>query len=69
MKDIERCKACNAEIVWLATTGGKRMPVNAESVGRDDHVFDYQRHVSHFATCEAASEFRKKRPSKTWRGR
>ena len=29
----DRCKACNAEIVWCQTESGGRMPVDAEPAG------------------------------------
>ena len=56
-----KCRACQKEIVFLLTKTGKKMPVDAETVTQDDHQFDHTRHVSHFATCPAAKQFRKEK--------
>ena len=56
---ITRCvgyrgtEGCGAEIFWIETRNGKRMPVNW-SKNPDERI-------SHFATCPHASEFRSKR--------
>lgn len=69
-----RCRACNAEIEWVLTEGGKRMPLDVEP--RDDgNLLIVSNHgstpvvryvtagdgnrVSHFATCPGANEFRR----------
>ena len=67
---MAQCKKCSAEIYFLRTKKGLVTPVNAESmakeeidfakVGGHDVSFDHTRHISHFATCPAASSFRKK---------
>ncbi len=59
---ITHCRKCNAEMVWLATSAGKTMPVNADTVREGDEVYDHTRHVSHFATCKFADSFRKPKP-------
>jgi hypothetical protein len=58
---IARCRACDARIIFLKTSAGKNMPVDADTVRADDQVFDSARHVSHFSKCPKASEFRKPR--------
>jgi len=42
------CRGCKALIYWIKTAAGKPMPVNADG-------------ISHFATCEKAAEFRRKK--------
>lgn len=56
---IKPCKGCGADIVWMKTTAGKSMPVDAETVEVGDEVFDKGHNVSHFATCKKADQFRK----------
>jgi hypothetical protein len=58
---MSNCSACKKEVVWLMTKNGRQMPVDAETVKEGDKEFDYARHTSHFATCPAASYFRKKK--------
>ena len=55
----ERCKSCQAEIIWIRTERGHLMPVNAETVGPDDKVFKPGAHISHFATCPNADKHRR----------
>lgn len=62
------CKACKAEIVWgVAEVSGKPVPLNAHSEQRFIFLADERPQVrlvttwqSHFATCPAADEFRKR---------
>lgn len=60
---ITRCKDrdCNARIVWLKTSTGKNMPVDADTVEPDDEEFEPFRHISHFETCPGAQRFRRGR--------
>jgi hypothetical protein len=58
---ITRCKSCRAMIIWFETPAGKRMPVDADSVEPDDQELDLDKHVSHFATCKQADQWRKPR--------
>jgi hypothetical protein len=63
------CRACKAEIGWVVTAKGKRMPVDAvsltaadrEVLGRvgDSLPYRHGEHVSHFGTCPNAKQFRK----------
>jgi len=60
---MAECKGCGAEIEWIETTEGKRMPVNPEKVvvvTQDGKVVTGQ--VPHWATCPRAADFRKKGP-------
>lgn len=42
------CRGCPASVFWITTEKGRPMPVDADG-------------TSHFATCAAASAFRKAR--------
>lgn len=63
------CKSCKAEIYFLLTAKGKRMPVDQSSyqdamnvIGDDKDSlgkFDPKKHISHFSTCPAAASHRK----------
>ena len=60
------CRGCGAPIVWIRTAAGKSMPCDAEPVlsadigGLAAFEPDGVGHVSHFATCPAAEQFRRK---------
>jgi hypothetical protein len=67
MKD--RCRACQHPVEWVRTEGGKAMPLNVDRADNGNivvingvahvvHPGEGDR-ISHFATCEAASRFRK----------
>lgn len=58
---ITRCKSCRAMIVWLKTSTGANMPVDADSVAPEDVEYEHGRHVSHFGTCPNAGQHRKPR--------
>ena len=63
------CRACKAEIAFVVTRKGKHMPVDAGSLSAEDLEllsrvgekvpFRYGDHISHFATCPQAGEFRR----------
>lgn len=55
------CKTCGAAIVWLKTSTGKAMPVDAGTVQEGETLFVPGRHTSHFATCPQADQHRKPR--------
>jgi hypothetical protein len=68
------CRGCGALVHWVRTVHGRYMPVD---FGRADggtirvsggtaHVVGplYGRRTSHFATCPAAAEFRRKKSGK-----
>jgi hypothetical protein len=61
-----RCRSCGAEVVWVVTTHGRPMPLDARpatmfivetngerAVGRAVQV-----RASHFSTCPHASQWR-----------
>ena len=57
------CKKCNAQIEFIKTTAGKFMPVDIEprvTIVTDKGEVKTGR-ISHFATCPAADEFRRKK--------
>ena len=56
---MTNCKTCKAPVIFLPTSGGKMMPVDAETVSIYDEVFDSDKHTSHFVTCPDAKKFRK----------
>lgn len=56
-----RCRECDEYIVFLPTSTGKTMPVDADSVNEGDEEFDPKRHTSHFATCSKPERFRRPR--------
>jgi hypothetical protein len=57
---ITRCRACNQRIIFLETSSGKKMPVDADTVEPDDDEFDGSRHTTHFSTCTKPDYFRKR---------
>ncbi len=42
------CRGCGADVYWIITKTGKRMPVNGDG-------------TSHFSSCPMAGAFRRKR--------
>lgn len=60
MPTISRCKArgCKADVVWVITAAGKRMPLSWHTVRIRPE--DGKRVAqSHFADCVAADKFRR----------
>jgi hypothetical protein len=68
----DRCRSCQAPILWARTTRGKSVPLDAEPCADGnltlvDGVAHYgalagQRHYkSHFATCKQANAWRSER--------
>lgn len=58
---VQRCRSCNARIIWLKTKSGKNMPTDADTVSVGDTEFDPDSaHISHFATCPRADSHRKR---------
>jgi hypothetical protein len=45
---ITNYRSCGAQIAWITTEAGKKMPVNADG-------------ISHFATCPQANQHRSPR--------
>ena len=58
---VARCRSCRARIIWLRTSAGKNMPVDADSVEPGDDEFDADKHVSHFSICPDANQHRRPR--------
>ena len=52
---MARCKSCQAEITWIATMRGKKMPVDGAVT---EAIFDAENHVSHWDTCPDAASWR-----------
>lgn len=71
---MARCKSCSAEILWVKTSRGKSMPIDAAPVENGNIVLDARHqtvvvhgtpqdglnHLSHFVTCPNAHEHRRK---------
>lgn len=66
----EPCRSCKAPVIWVRTTKGKMMPLNAEpdpngsfaiidGVAEPARLFDQTRYTSYFATCPQAKQWRK----------
>lgn len=47
----KKCRSCGLPIVWIVTTSGSKMPVDADGATRGD---------SHFATCPQAHLWRQR---------
>lgn len=60
MISTKQCEGCGADIKYLRTEQGHWMPVNPASIAEGDTKFKPGVHVSHFATCPAAAEFRRR---------
>jgi hypothetical protein len=54
--DVESCNRCDADIVWIGTFKGKRMPVDADTYDEGDDIYDRNKHTSHFDTCGERKE-------------
>lgn len=66
---MAKCKGCGAEIIWVETTNGRKMPVDPTEVTivtpvasrHSDKYRIVKGYTSHFATCPAAEWFRNHR--------
>ena len=56
---IDKCKKCNAPIVWLKKRNGKWMCVDAETY-KDGEIYQHGVHSPHWATCPYAQDFHAK---------
>ena len=58
-----QCRNCKAEIIWVETAAGKKMPLDAKPVKMAlvkegiAEIIDVYR--PHWATCPGAAEFRR----------
>jgi len=59
MNTDTKCKSCGAEIVFVLTEKGHKMPVDAGS-WNGEAMYHHGVHVSHFSTCKNADKHRKK---------
>jgi len=87
--EVKQCKSCGASIIWMRTSKGKMIPIDAETVRPGDEttggvlaatgsalaatggalaVYMPGIHVSHFATCPHAKQWRKTTPAPVQRG-
>ena len=70
------CRSCGTYVEWVETTGGKRMPVEQQAGGNivlQPHLVPdepplavvvkpgHGTHVSHFASCPEAKQWRRDR--------
>ena len=61
------CKSCGQELLWVKSSSGKNIPLNAEPIKKvwtenkktQTWYFSDEAYVSHFATCPNADQFRK----------
>lgn len=67
---IKICRSCGKKIVFMFTESGAFMPVDNHSLSHNDIQlirlgkrisFRFNDHISHFASCPNAKEFRKKK--------
>lgn len=57
---LARCRSCGVLIVFLQSSKGSSVPVNADTVRADQFSFTPPDHVTHFATCPDAAAWRRK---------
>lgn len=67
---MQKCKSCQAPIIWVKTLSGKIMPLdekpesrfvlNGLGEGNTPYATMVKTYVSHFATCPNASKHRRK---------
>ena len=60
------CRKCRAEIHWIVTSGGKKMPIDAypprdKKWVKVETASGVMEVVPHFATCPFAKEFKRKK--------
>lgn len=58
---IVRCRSCQARIIFLDTSAGRKMPVDADTVDDEDEEYEHGKHVSHFSTCTNPGAHRRRR--------
>jgi hypothetical protein len=66
------CRSCGADIIWVVSTNGKRMPLDALAQmrfvlssagdGTPPEAQLRETYVSHFSTCPNADKHRKAKP-------
>jgi hypothetical protein len=62
------CRSCGAKVDWYETTGGRKVPINANEVPVRSQTMEDGRvsitflgEQSHFATCPQANQWRRDR--------
>ena len=61
MARVETCRSCGADVIWLTTSGGTRLIVDAETVWPGDQRFTPKvGHRAHWATCPQAKAWRQR---------
>ena len=67
---ISNCSSCHAPVIWIKTTSGKNMPLDAKPIkgsgfgisnGTASKAYPGPNYESHFATCPNADAHRKPR--------
>lgn len=68
--DVQRCRSCDAPIIWAVTQRGSRIPLDAkhqlgfvvegERVHGAPRVSQKRVYTTHFATCPKADQHRKR---------
>ena len=69
MFEVQKCKSCKTDIVWMKTAKNKFIPVNLNERVRvyldftepRPLIFNHKTMESHFATCPFADSFRKQK--------
>lgn len=66
MNEVSTCRSCGAPVIWVLTSVGKRMPLDAEPVLRfvrsgraGESAQLVKTYGSHFVTCPHADKWRK----------
>lgn len=55
---IEKCRSCQAQIVWIRTDKGRGMPLSLSTVQTRDGI---RYALSHFRDCPDAKDWRRNR--------
>ena len=72
---MARCKTCQAEIVWMLTSAGKRVPLDPPEKRYVENLTSTHRGqvevqdtwLSHFATCPQAAVSTRATAAKAWK--
>ena len=61
-----KCRGCQAEIIWIKTTGGKNMPCDPEKITIVTEAGEtHTGYIPHWATCKKSKDFKKDKPKKS----
>lgn len=65
---MSTCHSCQAPIIWVETSKGKKMPINFNEHFVNAQFFDASAGmVSHFSTCPNAAKHREKTSTEKFR--